>query len=330
MLAGGQSLMPLLNFRLEPARRARRPEPRSRSLAYIREDDGHVRLGAMTRQRTIEFSPVVRAAPAAAGRGDRAGRASADPHARDHRRQPRPRRSLRRVPGGRWRRSTARWSSRGPARRAHADAPASCSRAISPRASAPTRCSSRCGCPRCRPAPASPSRSSAGATATSPSSGSPAMVVGAGRRGARRRASATAGAGPVPTRLRAAEEILERDGLVDAAIEAAARARRRARRPRRRHARLRRLPPPPDPRADRPRAPPRGRAHGGALTMAEPVAVRAHRQRPGARGPLRAAQAPGGFPARGPRPHRHPRRLRARRSAAPAPSSSTARPPARA
>jgi len=34
---------------------------------------------------------------------------------------------------------------------------------------------------------------------------------------------ATSGAGPVPLRLRAAEEILERDGLGDAAIEAAAR-----------------------------------------------------------------------------------------------------------
>ena len=34
---------------------------------------------------------------------------------------------------------------------------------------------------------------------------------------------ATAGAGPVPVRLRAAEEILERDGATDAAIDAAAR-----------------------------------------------------------------------------------------------------------
>jgi len=57
-LAGGQSLMPLLNFRLT------RPAGivdlnRIGALAYIREVDGHVALGAMTRQRTIEFSPVV-------------------------------------------------------------------------------------------------------------------------------------------------------------------------------------------------------------------------------------------------------------------------------
>ena len=58
ILAGGQSLMPLLNFRLSrPA--ALVDLNRIPSLAYIREENGQVRLGAMTRQRTIEFSPVV-------------------------------------------------------------------------------------------------------------------------------------------------------------------------------------------------------------------------------------------------------------------------------
>lgn len=57
-LAGGQSLMPLLNFRLtRPA--ALVDLNRIDALAYIRETDGRVALGAMTRQRTIEFSPVV-------------------------------------------------------------------------------------------------------------------------------------------------------------------------------------------------------------------------------------------------------------------------------
>jgi carbon-monoxide dehydrogenase medium subunit len=57
-LAGGQSLMPLLNFRLtRPA--AIVDLNRIDALAYIRETDGRVALGAMTRQRTIEFSPVV-------------------------------------------------------------------------------------------------------------------------------------------------------------------------------------------------------------------------------------------------------------------------------
>jgi carbon-monoxide dehydrogenase medium subunit len=57
-LAGGQSLVPLLNFRLtRPA--AIVDLNRIGALAYIREASGQVVLGAMTRQRTIEFSPVV-------------------------------------------------------------------------------------------------------------------------------------------------------------------------------------------------------------------------------------------------------------------------------
>jgi carbon-monoxide dehydrogenase medium subunit len=59
LLAGGQSLMPLMNFRL--ARPAALIDLNAiAALAYIREDDGDIRFGAMTRQRTIEFSPVVR------------------------------------------------------------------------------------------------------------------------------------------------------------------------------------------------------------------------------------------------------------------------------
>ncbi len=58
LLAGGQSLMPLLNFRL--SRPAALVDLNAiPDLEYIREEDGVVRLGAMTRQRTIEFSPVV-------------------------------------------------------------------------------------------------------------------------------------------------------------------------------------------------------------------------------------------------------------------------------
>jgi len=60
VLAGGQSLMPLLNFRLSrPA--ALVDLNRIGALAYIREANGHLAFGAMTRQRTIEFSPVVKA-----------------------------------------------------------------------------------------------------------------------------------------------------------------------------------------------------------------------------------------------------------------------------
>jgi carbon-monoxide dehydrogenase medium subunit len=58
VLAGGQSLVPLLNFRL--ARPAALVDlNRIKALAYVREHDGQIRFGAMTRQRAIEFSPVV-------------------------------------------------------------------------------------------------------------------------------------------------------------------------------------------------------------------------------------------------------------------------------
>jgi carbon-monoxide dehydrogenase medium subunit len=60
LLAGGQSLMPMLNFRYVL------PDHlidlnRIASLSYIREDNGVLELGGMTRQRDIEFSAVVKA-----------------------------------------------------------------------------------------------------------------------------------------------------------------------------------------------------------------------------------------------------------------------------
>lgn len=58
LLAGGQSLLPMMNFRLaRPA--AIIDLNRIPDLSYIRRDGDVVSIGAMTRQRTIEFSPVV-------------------------------------------------------------------------------------------------------------------------------------------------------------------------------------------------------------------------------------------------------------------------------
>ncbi len=59
LLAGGQSLMPMLNMRYVL------PDHvidlnRVDGLSYIREQDGALEIGAMTRQRDIEFSDVVR------------------------------------------------------------------------------------------------------------------------------------------------------------------------------------------------------------------------------------------------------------------------------
>ncbi len=59
ILAGGQSLVPLLNFRLS-APAVIVDLNRAADLAYIREEGGSLRIGAMTRQRAIEFSPLVK------------------------------------------------------------------------------------------------------------------------------------------------------------------------------------------------------------------------------------------------------------------------------
>lgn len=59
VLSGGQSLMPLLNMRLA------RPEvlvdlARIPDLDYVRDDNGTLVVGAMTRQRAVELDPMVR------------------------------------------------------------------------------------------------------------------------------------------------------------------------------------------------------------------------------------------------------------------------------
>src|ERR1700746_2153727 len=60
LLAGGQSLMPMLNFRFVL------PDHivdlnRVDGLSYIREANGALEIGAMTRQRDLEFSDLVAA-----------------------------------------------------------------------------------------------------------------------------------------------------------------------------------------------------------------------------------------------------------------------------
>ena len=59
LLAGGQSLMPMLNFRYVL------PDHiidlnKIPALSYLRQTDGMLELGGMTRQRDIEFSDVVK------------------------------------------------------------------------------------------------------------------------------------------------------------------------------------------------------------------------------------------------------------------------------
>ena len=61
LLAGGQSLMPMLNMRLvQPANIV--DLNGVEELSHIRRVDGELEIGAMTRQRDIEFSDLVRTA----------------------------------------------------------------------------------------------------------------------------------------------------------------------------------------------------------------------------------------------------------------------------
>jgi carbon-monoxide dehydrogenase medium subunit len=58
LLAGGQSLIPVMNFRLaQPSLLV--DLNRLRELDYVREDGGGLRIGAMTRQRRLERDPLV-------------------------------------------------------------------------------------------------------------------------------------------------------------------------------------------------------------------------------------------------------------------------------
>jgi CO/xanthine dehydrogenase FAD-binding subunit len=220
VLAGGQSLMPLLNFRL--ARPAALVDlNRIDSLAYIHEHDGQIRLGAMTRQRTIEFSPVV----------------------------------AQRLP---LLKEATRWVGHLPIRTrgtiggsiAHADPSAEYPAVLAALEGEVVARGAKGGERVIRAAdlfqtylttslapdeilteirlPAMPGGAGYALEEFSRRHGDfaivgiAAMVVREGQRCKVARL-ATAGAGPVPVRLRAAEEILERDGLGDAAIEAAAR-----------------------------------------------------------------------------------------------------------
>jgi CO/xanthine dehydrogenase FAD-binding subunit len=60
VLAGGQSLVPMLNFRLlRPAILV--DINRIPGLAYVKEDEGAIRVGALTRHHQLETSPVIAA-----------------------------------------------------------------------------------------------------------------------------------------------------------------------------------------------------------------------------------------------------------------------------
>ena len=218
ILAGGQSLMPMLNFRLA------RPDAlvdvnRIAALAYIREDNGTIAFGAMTRQRTIEFSPVVaaklpllREATRWVGhlpirsRGTIGGSiAHADPSAE----YPAVLTALAGeviVQGPRGRRSVKAGD---------------LFETYLTTTLAPEELVVEVRLPAMAAGAGYAFEEFARRHGDFAIVGIAAMVVFAGDRCTTARLAA-AGAGPVPVRLRAAEEILERDGLGDPAIEAAA------------------------------------------------------------------------------------------------------------
>jgi CO/xanthine dehydrogenase FAD-binding subunit len=219
ILAGGQSLVPLLNFRLSrPA--ALIDINRIPSLAYIRAHDGEVRVGAMTRQRTIEFAPeIAERIPLLTeatrwvghlpirSRGTIGGSlAHADPSAEYP--------AVLTALGG----SVV---ARGPkGERVIASAELFQSYLTTRLEADEILVEVR------MPAPPAGAGYAFEELARRHGDfalvGIAAVIVRQGDRCAMARL-ATSGAGPVPLRLRAAEEILERDGLGDAAIEAAAR-----------------------------------------------------------------------------------------------------------
>ena len=218
VLAGGQSLMPMLNFRLSrPA--ALVDVNRIPALAYVREENGTLAFGAMTRQRTIEFSPLVaqrlpllREATRWVGhlpirsRGTIGGSiAHADPSAE----YPAVLTALDGeviVQGPKGRRTLK---------------PGALFETYLTTSLAPDELLVEVRLPTTPTGAGSAFEEFARRHGDFAIVGIAAMIVRDGARCTTARL-ASAGAGPVPVRLRAAEEILERDGLSDAAVEAAA------------------------------------------------------------------------------------------------------------
>ncbi len=102
MLAGGQSLVPMLALRLTRFEHLVDVN-RVAELSGVARENGTLVVQAATRQRVMERDAAGRRGGAAARRGDAADRALPDPQPRHGRRFARPRRSRVGVPGGRGR-----------------------------------------------------------------------------------------------------------------------------------------------------------------------------------------------------------------------------------
>ena len=91
-LAGGQSLVPTMNFRLTQPAMLIDINPLKEFAGVRKNGADRLRIGALTRYRSLERDPATAADLPLIARGVAAHRASADPQPRYHRRQPRARR----------------------------------------------------------------------------------------------------------------------------------------------------------------------------------------------------------------------------------------------
>ena len=241
VLAGGQSLVPMMNFRL-----VRPPAlvdiTRIPDLRYVERDGDALRIGALTlppRDRARSTTPTVVARLRAAAAGGALGRPLPDPHARHVRRLGRARRPVGRVVHAR--RAARRDGRRRAARTASArsrprTSSSASSRPRSSRASCSSRCASRgrARTPRCRSSPA--------ATATSRSSRRRSRSTLDGDRIARRARSSSAASTRCRCACRGGRAGARRRRAGRRGVRRGGPGRRRGGRPVGRHPRQRRVP----------------------------------------------------------------------------------------
>ena len=101
LIAGGQSLVPMMAMRLTRPARLDRHQRNRRAANSSRSKKTFARIGACTRQCVVERDDALAAARAAAAAGAGVGRPCADAQPRHRRRQPRARRSRGRTAAGR-------------------------------------------------------------------------------------------------------------------------------------------------------------------------------------------------------------------------------------
>ena len=164
LVAGGHSLLPMMKLRLATPEHLIDINPLEAELGYIREDDGEIRIGALTRHREILESELLARHFADRPRRRGADRRPARAQPRHDRRRALPGRPVRGPQRGvrRARRRRRHPRPRRRARRRHGRLPP---RARTRRRSATPRCWSRCGS-RCASTAAARTRRSSGARAT--------------------------------------------------------------------------------------------------------------------------------------------------------------------